>query len=410
MAILNEVYVGRLPEINQMVNDIHNIRKTIPRNAQIKILEKHIEEMWGFKAFCISLFKSNIEDIKTFHAGLSVDLNIKSYIKYTDQGYKFSKDSNICAEVFINSRLLDDSKLTDEEIFSLLLHEIGHSFVERSNLINYMYQCQNEYNIQTNINILKQDIKDHCLKNIPSDISKIIKSHNLYRLQNIKLKKLIKNIPGIPYLKLNIEELKTEKQKNSKFKIPHYSKSDISNAKKEKKNTLKNLDYELSNTGYAQFRSEERLADDFAAMYGMSIYLASALIKLGNPYHYDKEYDSKFNDIDKQVIAIYNSISELQLDHPSDCDRLLAMIDGLEEDYKTLKVDPRIKTELKKDVKSLKKLKNDIKHDSGIIQEFEKHTKNQYQKSIMKNTETDTEKLFNNREQINNDYYNKKEK
>ena len=39
MAILNEVYVGRLPEIDQMVTDIHNIREEYKAKGNISVLK-----------------------------------------------------------------------------------------------------------------------------------------------------------------------------------------------------------------------------------------------------------------------------------------------------------------------------------------------------------------------------------
>lgn len=91
-------------------------------------------------------------------------------------------------------------------------------------------------------------------------------------------------------------------------------------------------------------------------MYGLGASLASALIKLGNPLHYDSAFKEKFNDIDRQAIAIFNSISELQLEHPSDCDRLLSMIEGLEYDYKNLKVDKKNKRSNEKRYRCIKSI------------------------------------------------------
>ena len=45
------------------------------------------------------------------------------------------------------------------------------------------------------------------------------------------------------------------------------------------------------------------------------------------------------------------------------------MIDGLEEDYKTLKVDPKIKKEMKKDIDALKDIANDLKKSQKILKD-----------------------------------------
>lgn len=236
MAILNEVYVGRLPEIQQMINLIHTIRKNKNNISFIRRLEKCIEELWGFKIISINIIASVINDIFTYDTGLSIDTNVGDYIIYTEKGYRFSKNSNMCAEIFINKRLLDDSSISDEELTSLLLHKIGHSFTNRSDMVNYIHQCQNEYELNAYISCIKQDLKSLSLSNLPGDINRFIKSHNAYRIQNIKLKKIIKSIPGIQYLKLNLDQLKIElqKNKNKNCKVPHYTSDDINNAKKKK--------------------------------------------------------------------------------------------------------------------------------------------------------------------------------
>ena len=75
MAILNEVYVGRLPEIDQMVTDIHNIREEYRAKGNISVLkttkafESHVEEMWGFKAFLFDIYISSTPNAYTMCAG-----------------------------------------------------------------------------------------------------------------------------------------------------------------------------------------------------------------------------------------------------------------------------------------------------------------------------------------------------
>ena len=180
--------------------------------------------------------------------------------------------------------------------------------------------------------------------------------------------------------------------------------------KKEKYNTLLYLDDIVSNNGQSVTRSEERLSDDFANMYGLGASLAIALIKLGNPLHYDSAFKEKFNDIDRQAIAIFDSISELKLEHPSDCDRLLAMIEGLEYDYKNLKVDKKIKDQMKKDIDALKSLADEIKKCKGLIEDYDnKYMSKSASEAIKKgSTETKKERRYNDRKQVDKDWEKEK--
>lgn len=60
---------------------------------------------------------------------------------------------------------------------------------------------------------------------------------------------------------------------------------------------------------------------------------------------------------------------------------------------------------MKKDIDALKALADEIKTNTGIMQDFEKYAAKEYQENISKNTETDTEKIYNDRDQINKKYY-----
>ena len=421
MAILNEVYVGRLPEIDKMIKDIHTFREEYKLKGNVSILksaralEKDIEEMWGFKAVSIDILISTYPNASTWCAGSCIDCDLKNVIEFTNKGYRFAAGSNVCITSSITTGLLADESISDEELLAILLHEIGHSFVERSKKINQTMQESRRALLGYLIGKIIEDLFFlHPFKTLKDIKNLFVMSSSFNKYIDVALTRFMKNIPILRHLKMSFKQLKTELSEKISdwFTIQSRNNPDIYNNKtyknmdkSRKKNEEKLQKNKLDNTTVFM-RSEERLADDFAAMYGMSVYLSSGLLKMDNPYAYGAMAQQKHTDIQKKIDDAAIEASMAIAEHPSSCDRLLAMIEGLEKDYKSLKLDPRIKIELKKDIDGLKKLADDLKKSEGIIKEYnnkymEKSAKNSIKKG---STETKKEKAYNNRDQINKDW------
>lgn len=421
MAILNEVYVGRLPEIDQMVTDIHNFRREYKLKGNIsilntaKILEKHIEDMWGFKAVSIDIIISSYPNAETWCAGSCIDCDLKDVIQFTNKGYRFVKESNVSCTTKVTTGLLSDESISDEEILAVLLHEIGHSFVERSKKINQIMEQSRKATIMYLIKKLITDIFTfHPFKSIEDIKYLITLSSSFNKYLDVTLTRFMKNVPILRHIHMSFKELKntiieqlsdwiTNQCRNNPdiYNDKNYKSLDKTRKKNEEKVKNNKLD---DNTAF--LRSLERLADDFAAMYGMGVYLSSALLKMGRPYSYGGLSKSDPTNIQKKIDDAAIELVMAIADHPGNCDRLLAMIDGLEKDYKSLKIDSKIKAELKKDIDGLKKITNDLKKSEGIIKEYnnkymEKSAKDNIKKG---NTETKKEKIYNDRKQINKDW------
>ena len=413
MAIINEVYVGRLPEIEQMIKDVHAIREEYNAKGNIsvlkstKVLEKHIEQMWGFKAFIVDIYISNYPNAYTESAGTCLGCDMDSVIEYTNKGYRFSPKSNICAVTKIATSLLSDKSITDEEILAILLHEVGHSFVERSTKVNTVVkECKNSafimYIIYAMFLLLSLNpfAANMYLK------AAIKQSTFLNRIMT-ESEKIIKNIPGLRHIKMGINQIIASLEDAlQKYSISstreNYDKDTLKQANKQKKQAQDKLKKNKLTQQQAYERSLERLSDDFANTYGLSLPLASGLLKIGNTYKYGALADMKITDLQKKIDDVISEATDAMGVHPGNCDRLLAMIDALEQDYKTLKVDEKIKAQMKQDIDALKKLAKDLKKTEGVIKQYHnKYMEQSAKKDIKKNTETKKEKAYNNRTEFN---------
>lgn len=420
MAILNEVYVGRLPEIDQMVTDIHNIREEYKAKGNIsvlkttKVFEKHVEEMWGFKAVSIDIEISSYPNASTWCAGSCIDCDLKNVIEFTNKGYRFSSGSNVSCTTNITTGLLADESISDEEMLAILLHEIGHSFVERSKKINETMEKSRKALLSYLVKKLLEDFFTlHPFKTLEDIKYLFTLSSSFNKYIDITLTRFMKNVPLLRHINMSFKQLKNMilEQISDWLSMQSRNNPDIYNNKTykkldklKKKNEEKVKNNKLDD-GIVFRRSLERLADDFAAMYGMSTYLSTGLLKMGRPYAYGSISNQNPTDIQKKIDDTVMEAVMAIADHPSNCDRLLAMIEGLEKDYKSLKLDPKIKSELKKDIDGLKKIANEIKKSEGIIKEYNnKYMEKSAKNNIKNNTETKKEKAYNNRDQINKNW------
>lgn len=414
MAILNEVYIGRLPEIDQMVTDIHNIREEYRAKGNISILkttkvfEKHVEEMWGFKAFLFDIYISSVPNAYTMCAGACIDCHIETAIECTSKGYRFSKQSNISAITKIATSLLADNDLSDEEILAIILHEVGHSFAERANQVNVtMEAARKSYLLIQIFNIFVSIILLNPVA-LKQTIDNIFKSFSTINTICTKIDKIMKSIPGLRHLSMAAKSLDVyieEKIDNwlTMMERKNYNNDTLKAAEKQKKKAEQKVEKNKLDNNTAFARSLERLSDDFANMYGFSAQLATALIKMGSPYKYGALSESKVTDLQKKIDSAVMDLYAAVDAHPGNCDRVLAMIDALEQDYKSLKVDPKIKEQMKKDIDALKAIANDLRKSQKLLKDYNNKYMNASAKKQMEkgNTETKKEKTYNDRKQVN---------
>lgn len=388
--IVQEVYIGRIPEIEEMFNEFKELRSTYKiwktgntakRTAKI---EKMIEDLWGFGSFCLSIDPSSEPNAFTFPVATSLDIDPTDYIQTTSKGYRFNKKANVAAISKITKGLFCNQAFTDEEVFATFLHEIGHSFVHRS---PYIAAQQDIYKSIFISQIIMQIIIGILTSNpfqITDATSAALTSTNFYKKFIADLNKNIKKIPILRDL-TNFGDAGLGLVKNIIGDISYtiitgtgisalssmYSKWEYdSYIKKQNK---------LTGHQNAYSRSAERLSDDFATMYGFGTYISSALIKMSNPdnqgsfmkvTHSIPVLKNIFNKSD----ALAHEVNGLLGAHPSNADRMLNILSSMESDLNNDKNIPdKAKKELRANIKQQKKLIQDIKNQTYKIK-----NKNEY--------------------------------
>ena len=141
MVFVNEVYLGKVPEVEAIFEEFCKFRheysliRTGKYNKNTAKLEKMIEDFWGFSAFSLMVDPSPVPNAYTYPVACSIDVNPADYIVTTSKGYRFNSTSKTACVSYITRGLLKNDNFTDEEVFAAFLHEIGHSFVHRSPLV-----------------------------------------------------------------------------------------------------------------------------------------------------------------------------------------------------------------------------------------------------------------------------------
>lgn len=417
MAIINEVYVGRLPEIDQMVTDIHNIREELKQKGNVSILkstkvfEKHVQEMWGFKAFLFDIYIADIPNAYTYCVGSCINVDPKKVIECTNKGYRFCKGSNIAASSKIATSLLSDEGISDEEILAIVLHEIGHSFTERAAKVNELgIEYRKGYLGQAILYVLMSIclINPVLLKRSVSELIRLFNDNNTFFTQ---VSKVMKNVPVLRHLSMSTKELSNFISssiykwiyKSSRQTVDKNYQKELEKANKKEK---EKFDKGKMSDSLAMSRTNERLSDDFANMYGFGPQLATGLIKMGAPYKYGVAAEVEANNVQKKCDDLIMQIYAMIDAHPGNVDRVIAMLEALEQDYKTMKTEPEIKEAMMEDIKELRNLVDDLKKTQKIMKEYN----NKYMQDTAKsqankgNTETKKEKKFNDRNKINKEW------
>ena len=425
--VVQEVYIGRIPEIEEMFQEFKKMRneyKTYRTGKNAKNtakLEKMIEDLWGFKAFALNIDPSALPNAYTYPVSKSIDINPAEYIISTSKGYKYSKECNAASISYITKGLLTGKDFSDEEVFAIFLHEIGHSFTYRSPMIAAQQEIYKDTLI---LQILYQIFISIATMNPVGVISSLylyLMSTNGYKQVVAEFNKRAKKVPLLRELGITWDSAIgfIKSTINNFFYIItsvtglNYLSNWIS--KKSYDNMVKDQ-FKVNGHNQAYSRSEERLSDDFATMYGFGPYLSTGLIKIENPDNqgtfmkvtHNAPILGKF--LNKQD-AMSVEINGLLGVHPSSPDRILAILDNMEDDLKKDKsLSPKIKKELKLNIAKQKNIINDLKKDQPTITK----NKNEYIALLTKaglnigNSEDFMEKRFTDPEQLRKFYKDRK--
>lgn len=418
--IVNEVYIGRIPEIDDIFKCFSELRDNYSQLSsgkkakKMSELEKKVEDFWGFKAFSIKIYDSQWADASTCPVANSFDLNPESDSLFitTSKGYKFKKEAKAASMAYITTALFKNKNISNEEAFAVFLHEIGHSFVYRSPLVKAQFKTfKNAY-----ISLIIGLALNFHIKTALKDMRLLTNAGKILSAKCQKLK------DGIPILR-NVSVSDMLKKLNEWVSINMYiinTKAGYTERRlqkeKEYADTTAKKKMKKEGNPYAYDRAIERLSDDFANIYGFGPYLATGLIKMDNSENnpkqiYQMQLDSDFKKIFDKTEALSREIYDVFGDHPGTVDRIYSIMESLEYEIKNNKnLAPKIKDELKSNLNQLKSIINDIKKSTGEIE----NNKNEYLKALMAknakagNSEDKAEKQFFDRAKIDKDFESRK--
>ena len=132
--LIQEVYFGKTNGINELQKQFSKFRgkfinSTFKFSTKINIdpdllkFNRMIENEFGFKTFSLYIINNIYYNAYTIPIGLTPGKSMTA----SETGFKF-KGNRYTTMVCMSTGILLDKKFTDEELFAILLHEIGHNF------------------------------------------------------------------------------------------------------------------------------------------------------------------------------------------------------------------------------------------------------------------------------------------
>lgn len=426
VTIINEVYVGRTKEINDMFLTFSLARKYYMNNKAAKGMkelgkfEKQIEDYFGFGSFSVDIEPDSEMNACTIPVVSSLNIDPSSIIISTPKGYKFNPAANVASISRITRGLFCNPNITDGEAFAIFLHEVGHSFVNRSPAIDAMRDI---YVGQVMSSLIMQAILDLITLNpfgLFNDLLQGITLTNFSKIVMSQCAKLQKKIPIYRTLKWHTNRIISAMKNGAVSTL--YILSSLTGlpyiANKLNQVTAKQYNSrKVKQNPQAYGRAQERLSDDFANIYGFGPELASGLLKIENRGNSIGWSSNMYK------IPIVGSILQLTEDagleymytfgvHPGASDRILKIMENIEYEInhdKTLK--DKDKKALRMQLKEIKKLVSDGKKLEGELAKYPDQTKAAYIKLGLINgsTEDNSEREYTDMKAINTRYKEIKE-
>lgn len=308
---------------------------------------RSIEKTFGFSTFSLSIspdFSFNAYAVPIYvYLNPSDVQKIKSSLLGGSSGFRFSDYGKIVALSAINMGALE-SNLTNEELFAVLLHEIGHMFYEAViDPIGKYHTASYISNILSRVNdriydIISNGTKDILNTDVMSDIDTITRPF---------MTKIALGVTNIrKFITLPFHGVFTL-YKLAKNKLVH-------------ENMFSNMT-DKSKIAY----TNEKFADTFASMYGYGPELHSALLKSFKNYEENnvpKKYAQPKGFIGKAIVFADIMLHDYLLfamnlkdEHPDGLTRINVAIQYLSKEIAKDNIDPKMKKELIDQVNNLKK-------------------------------------------------------
>lgn len=325
MDILNELYLGRAPvePLRKQIAIVRakfrnqHITPTTNQDPEILKFNRLVESIFGFHSFALYIQPDNIPNAYTFpvdnYYTEEDKVKIIKSLTASPTGFKYREAiEGLSAIIAINIGLINLDEVTDDEIMATCLHEIGHCFFEAVTNPDNAYTSSRK-------------------------LSSILLTVNKCALDKIKKGKQITIDAVNRDIDTFASSIKSIKKSFFHLKKKIFRESMEDNMKKNR------IAY-----------TNEKFADNFAAMYGygeecgsVDVKITSAIHKMvgGKPVKYPKLFET---------ILMYNRYFEdllqyifnLQNEHPENLARMKTTADYLKREISKEGIDPVVKREL----------------------------------------------------------------
>lgn len=307
-----------------------------------------IEKTFGFSTFSLSIspdFSFNAYAIPIYvYLNPSNIKKIKSSLLGGSNGFKFSPEyGKIVALSAINMGALE-SNLTNEELFAVMLHEIGHMFYES------VIDPTGKYNTTSYISNIISKINDRVYDIISNGIKNVLSNDIIADIDSVVNPFMAKIALGVTNIK--------------KFVMTPFQ--GVFTLYKLAKNKLvhENMFDNMINPKKIAY-TNEKFADTFASMYGYGPELHSALLKSFKNYEENnvpKKYAQPKGFIRKGLAFVDIMMTDYLLfalnlkdEHPDGLTRINVAIQYLSKEIAKDNIDPKMKKELIDQINNLKK-------------------------------------------------------
>lgn len=362
--VLNEVYFGYTPGIARVFEAFQDFRSKYVTDRKFFTgnlnadndpdLKRFVEEMEReFNIYSYTLIISNDDQINMWtFSPMFKSIDPKKSVIVDKTGYRFVPQAEISVIMCAYTGLLFNSEFTDEEMFSIVLHELGHNFQRYvSNTLislSFVSDVFRVYSILLDIltNPI-QGVKDAGTLLFVSDPMKknLSKIFNRITLQD---KKTI-------YTYFNFIRGICNTLKSIPTDLLYVPLSPILHVIIGCANII-NAIYPWGVEGYLG----ERFADNFAAYYGFGTHAVSAERKMStNKIRTGIEYYIKQVPIVGHFLNIIsipgNWLLHIGDVHPSTPSRMKSIINSMQNDLNDPRLNPKLKKQLEKQLAEIEK-------------------------------------------------------
>lgn len=372
---INEAYFGLSSELQTIINQLGKFRSKYTdrfkysmymddMNIDPELLKfnRMMEDFFGFTTYSLIVDPGVVQNAFTYPIGARIDTNIRGNIIADKNGFKYNKSSGYVCCNYIYTGLIFNDEFTDKEIMAIIIHEVGHNFsgaidniVTLNDIIKKLLTIPSLLMIIL-INIIQLDLAGAgrsvaTSTNFTTDM--YVKFMKEARKDNDTFSILVKVSKAIKAINSDINHNIGAIVGPFKLLDPQFIEKLIVNKIKMMKNPLEIF---MLIGGY----QDERIADNFATMYGLGPDLTSAF----------KKMDDLESGIDTQrvirniplighlhdlIMIPFMSLLSLLDPHPMKPARLRNQLMLMKKEIDKEKIDPKLKKELQANIDVIEK-------------------------------------------------------